>query len=303
MAAHGLVVMMTSVAWLCQSVACFDCSPVPITSDDILFYNRIPKAGGTSLVRLAHAIADSPKRPFSAVWQIMDDRNFFDEDKERSNVGSVMAKKHHHADRPMFYEQHVRLLNFSRFGYRQPIHINIVREPTERVQSSYYYQRYANIPYTAQLRSWLGEQFDWSINKCIEAEYGCKSWPWMIDNMNLMVGFFCGHHEDCRDRTSAIALERAQANVLHHYAVVGVTERYNESVWMLSQVLPTFFKTLPDFYEQKPVHNANNAKPELLTDANRRKLLTLGQDERLYDFIQGVFMERLAACRRRFPEA
>ena len=42
---------------------------------------------------------------------------------------------------PLSYVKHVNFLNFEEFGRKNPIYINMVRHPVERVISWYYYIR------------------------------------------------------------------------------------------------------------------------------------------------------------------
>ena len=42
---------------------------------------------------------------------------------------------------PFTYNKHINFINFEDFGYQNPIYINFVREPVEKVISWYYYKR------------------------------------------------------------------------------------------------------------------------------------------------------------------
>ena len=54
----------------------------------------------------------------------------------------------------------------------------------------------------------------------------------------------------CREAGNQWALEEAKRNVLHHYLVVGVTEKLRDFLAVLEATLPRFFKGASDLYAE-----------------------------------------------------
>ena len=95
------------------------------------------------------------------------------------------------------------------------------------------------------------------INECIQkgemeclADYGGKQYSivsasWSIfENAenNLLQAYFCGAGTKCMTAHSHWALQRAKENLVRFYPVVGVLERYKDTLALLESELPLFFK-------------------------------------------------------------
>lgn len=42
----------------------------------------------------------------------------------------------------MMYERHIHFVDFAKFGQPQPVYINLIRDPLQRMVSWYYFRRY-----------------------------------------------------------------------------------------------------------------------------------------------------------------
>ncbi|EDQ91213.1 uncharacterized protein MONBRDRAFT_15088 [Monosiga brevicollis MX1] len=262
-----------------------------------VFYNRVPKAASTSLKTLASQRAH--KNGYIHISStVYNDRGFFETDQEEANVQRIQAIFDQYDK--VLYDQHIRFLNFSKFGKHQPAYINMVREPISRAVSTYYFARVGQHSRRDEIRALLGEQADWDINTCIDRREECRWFTSKIEHFNLMTRFFCGHSEACRVVDDA-AFEVAKYNLEHNFVFVGVTERFAESVRVLEKILPKFFRgayrtissAAPDASRQN-VNKKAGAKPN---QENLEILQHLARyDLALYQFASGLFERKLQAC-------
>lgn len=67
----------------------------------------------------------------------------------------------------------------------------------------------------------------------------------------FIIPYFCGHDQECLKPNSRWALSRAKQNVERYYPVVGLLEYLNETVLVLENRLPMFFKGAIELYTNK----------------------------------------------------
>jgi hypothetical protein len=94
---------------------------------------------------------------------------------------------------------------------------------------------------------------DLSLDECVAqmlaangqpgARFPCSG-PFFSSQMR----YFCGFAHECRQNSSAAALDRATSNVREHFAVVGVLGELELSLGVFEHVLPGFFRGLQHFY-------------------------------------------------------
>ncbi|XKL63982.1 hypothetical protein PGB90_006346 [Kerria lacca] len=169
------------------------------------------------------------------------------------------------------------------FSLSEPIYLNVVRDPVERVISWYYYvrapwyyverkQAFPDLPLPDVM--WLKKVISVAIYYCFvlnknkknydksflqdyetciknndrECQYNEGATREGIGDHRRQSMFFCGHNEECIPFNSAEAIEKAKRVVDEYYAVVGVLEDMNTTLTVLEHYIPKFFKGAVDIY-------------------------------------------------------
>ncbi|XP_045116974.1 heparan sulfate 2-O-sulfotransferase 1-like [Portunus trituberculatus] len=205
----------------------------------VVIYNRVPKTGSTSFIGLAYDLCARNK--FNVI-HLNTTKNtptlsLTDQMRFVYNVSNWLEKK------PGIYHGHLAYLDFSRFGVsRQPIYINLIRKPLDRLVSYYYFVRYGDDLRPNHIRRRMGDKM--TLDECVVMEHpDCST-----THLWIQVPFFCGHHAECWVPGSNWALEQAKHNLIHKYFLVGVTEEMGDFVAMLDYSLPRIFKGAYDLY-------------------------------------------------------
>lgn len=248
--------------------------------DTVIIYNRVPKTGSTSFMGVAY---DLCSRNNFNVLHINTTRNshvlsLSDQVRFVHNVTNWTAKK------PGLYHGHIAFLDFKRFGIsKQPIFINIVRKPLDRLVSYYYFLRYGDDfrPYVVRRRQGNKMTFDDCV---LKREKDCDP-----ENMWLQVPFFCGHYAECWVPGSEWALSQAKLNLVQHYFLVGVTEELQDFIALLEAALPRFFQGATNYFlEGKKSHlrkTYNKMDPSPDTVAKIQASRVWQMENEFYDFV------------------
>lgn len=85
---------------------------------------------------------------------------------------------------PTSFDRHMYFTNFSYFGYQNPIYINLIRDPVDKMMSRYYYADPKN-----RKGAFLFEQCVTSGASACRLEEGRR--------YDLTIPYFCGHYTYC----------------------------------------------------------------------------------------------------------
>ncbi|KAK5979977.1 Heparin sulfate O-sulfotransferase [Trichostrongylus colubriformis] len=261
-------------------------NPVNTGSNLIVLYNRVPKTGSTTFTN-AVAYDLFKLNNFNVIHlnmtknrQIM---SLTDQSEFIENITSWRERL------PAFYHGHVAFIDFERFGKPNPIYINIVREPLERLLSHYYFLRFGDNYRVGLKRSRAGnnETFD----ECVaRGGRDCD-----MKQMWLQIPYFCGHHHFCTVVGSRLALDQAKKNLIDKYLLVGVSEQIRDFIALLERLVPRFFKGALEHFDglsENRAHLRNTKRKyppsdQTLSIIRRNEVYQLERE--FYDFAKEEF--------------
>ncbi|XP_064486551.1 uronyl 2-sulfotransferase-like [Ornithodoros turicata] len=249
-----------------------------------LFYNRVPKCGSTTLLTLLRRL--SGIHQFRHVHSKTYDKRLLSRPDQEE-----LAKMISSEPAPLSYDRHVYFLDFPSFGLSPPSYINVLREPTERIASSFYYRH--SVGRGNLSVAWRQK----SLEDCIvQGHAECSFLEGQENHWALTVPFFCGQDPHCTLIQNTWALQKAKENIDQHYTVVGVLEELNSSLALLEERLPQFFRGARHVFREQRLHqnrNKNPIKRPVPTSVREMLRKNLSHEYDLYDFVQQRFRRQL----------
>ncbi|XP_043466136.1 heparan sulfate 2-O-sulfotransferase pipe [Leptopilina heterotoma] len=260
---------------------------------NVLFFNRVPKVGSQTFMELMRRLSL---------------RNGFSFNKDRiQRVETIrlapieqlqLARMISNFLEPSVYVKHVCFTNFTEFNLPEPIYVNMVRDPVERVISWYYYVRapwyyverkqfFPDIPLPDP--AWLRKDFESCVlNDDRECKYLEGEIHEGIGDHRRQSLFFCGHSDKCMPFNTVGALERAKTSLEKQYAVVGVLEDLNTTLAVLENYIPLFFEGATEVYRDQINSftriNRNSFKPPVSEEVKELVRRNFTREIEFYQF-------------------
>ncbi|XP_023349650.1 uronyl 2-sulfotransferase [Eurytemora carolleeae] len=246
------------------------------TNSNIIIYNRVPKCASTSINNLIGKLSKLNRFgvQHSSVYHIK-----VTSFEENIKLASSFRKISESGEKVVF-DRHFYYVDWKRLGI-QPILINMIREPVERVISQFYYLRSKgrwNKLVERPARSWFEKDLEVCVlNQDPECQYDKVQ--------ELQITYFCGTEWECGDGQSWKALQKAKYNIEHEYSVVGILENFNASLAVLEAFIPGFFAGASKISERKRSSDHNsNPHPRPSSTVIQEIRIRLGNELELYNF-------------------
>ncbi|XP_059473937.1 heparan sulfate 2-O-sulfotransferase 1-like [Neocloeon triangulifer] len=249
----------------------------PEISQDFLFFNRVPKSGSEMFVLLMTWLQG--KNGFRHYrlpgGRAGNDRRL--SSLRQEEVVETVNDIRRDSALPTSFDRHMYFTNFTAFGRQNPIYINLIRDPVDKMMSRFYY---------ADLKKRKEAQ---QFEDCVGS--GAPDCNFVAGHLyDLTIPYFCGHESFCSEINNWQALERAKANVEKYFKVVGVLENLNETLAVLETSLPRYFRGVQELYFNellKPHYNKNKNNPRKMKESTRRKLeSSLKMEYDFYNFVK-----------------
>ncbi|TRY63288.1 hypothetical protein TCAL_06267 [Tigriopus californicus] len=185
---------------------------------------------------------------------------------------------------PHFFEGHFYFVDLASHGVKtQPIWINFVRDPVERIVSNFYSNRSPKRWFLAKQKP-PNDYFVKNFDACVLShDPECQFRPGQYREQQLT--YFCGNSPICREIGNHQALAMAKINVERFYSVVGLTSEMGPSLKLLSAKLPKFFQNVTSMEDE--LKHINHKPYKMPLPGVRRKLTSkLVLEMEFYEFIR-----------------
>nr|CAI5818742.1 unnamed protein product [Callosobruchus analis] len=241
-----------------------------------LFLNHVPKCGAEILILLLQRLQGFNN--FRHVRLKNGNKRFLTRIQQENLVYEVYDRMKKEAV-PLSFDRHVYFINFTSFDRQLPVYINLIRNPVDKVISRTFYK--------SKSRSKFYED-------CLTSNTSTNCNFKNGKPYDLSIPYFCGHYQPCMELNIDWALQIAKSNVEKYYTVVGVLEKLNDTMDVLEQKIPYFFKGAKKIYGQELLGISKNKYVPKVSDVIRKRLIeSLAKELEFYDWIKARLQRQL----------
>ncbi|XP_033635408.1 uronyl 2-sulfotransferase-like isoform X4 [Asterias rubens] len=201
-----------------------------------------------------------------------------------------------------FFSAHFGYINYE--WPSPPMVISLVRDPVERLMSSYYYSMYgdneksaATLSYVKSMRSKMAQAMGGNTTVPTLSECILQDLPFCTDHKRLFttLKYFCGNDLRCSN-LSEWTYNQTVKNIDASLAV-GLTEEFEDYLRVLEQLVPSLFEGLVTIYKKPSSVEAGKTyatktkhhKEPLTPQAQEKLLHVLQMEYRIYNYIKNRF--------------
>ncbi|CAH1802374.1 unnamed protein product [Owenia fusiformis] len=271
-------------------------------NEDLIIYTEVPKCASTTFMQILSNACDSSKKYSTHYTKPLVIQNLLKVTDLSRRQKFVKTQVLPFTKKPYIFRGHLGFFDFNELGYKQPLFIDLVRDPVERWISLYYYQT-SNSALRKRLKlspdeikQTLGYCLQFWIRQtncegrdvketaaCLNTRpfSGCKG----AHIKPIYPEWFSGKYMDIN--TSMVSIERAKTNIEKYYTFIGITEHFKETLVAMETILPRFKNELSVAYKQKKEKRENvgrnKVRPNNASIAVMKEVLA--DDYDLYKFI------------------
>ncbi|XP_042868859.1 heparan sulfate 2-O-sulfotransferase pipe-like [Penaeus japonicus] len=275
------------------------------TPDTIwLFYNRIPRAAGQTVVSLLKSLSadldyQHQEHVYRTPWQ-----RLMSEEEQRN-----LATWFEYNFWPKTYDRFSLFINFTQhrspYVKLRPAYMTVARDPVDKFVSYFRFKRvdHERVKTEMSLRErqqpGTGRKWYWKkLEDCVLKEDPECDLKEGTEDFISAIPFLCGQHDYCIKHGNSWALQKAKFNAEYEYSVVGLVEHWNMTLAVLEHFLPSFFQGVQqrywdaEFKDQRTV-NKNPKKYKPVSETVLKVLKNkMAHEYELYEFLkQRLFLQ------------
>ncbi|XP_047477183.1 uronyl 2-sulfotransferase-like isoform X2 [Penaeus chinensis] len=258
----------------------------------LLVYNRIPKCASSTMQAIFRRL--SSHLGFVHISSLVYNQRLLNHGEQLELVENLTGALRAAPTHTLSYDRHLYYTNFTELGSEAPVYVNIVRDPVERFISSFYYrrsqERLNRIPVQGRTATPSPKWLNRTVEQCVLAgDNECAFRPG--DEKEMMLTYFCGHHDFCRIVGHKDALQVAKQVVSQDYSVVGLVEHMEISLLLMEALVPRFMVGASQVYSSRKqkeqlMVNKNQEKPEVPVEIREKLLQRMADDFEFYNFLE-----------------
>ena len=252
-----------------------------LSSTNILFFIRLPKCASTTFVDFLYRLS----KPSDFFLEFNPSGAYNWKEEEKISVSQQCSRRLLLKNK-LVYARHFYFIDFTEYGIINFSYVTIIRNPIDRVVSSYLYYHFSSRKHIQYILK--PEHRNESLSTCLLHQHeGCTH--------NLVTKYFCGHAAWCKLGDKR-ALNTAKSNLRNHFAVVGVMEDMQLSVEVMRRILPQFFAVDSQSNLTLPALNKNEKEVMLSEDERLEIARTNAADMELYEYALQLLHDQATQC-------
>merc|ERR1712029_27881 len=123
----------------------------------------------------------------------------------------------------------------------------------------------------------------------------CQFNPQSMYLREQQLTFFCGSAPECKVMGSRAALEKAKFNAEKYFSVIGLSEDFQLSLFVMEHYLPRYFLGASQLYQKrtkKQKLNKTKIKEELTAEAKAILRVNMTLEYEFYEFVKERLMKQ-----------
>ena len=271
-------------------------NPFTFKNARLVLYNRVPKCGSAATFHTFRSLANH-SHLYIAAMSYGGPKGNHGTKERRDRIAEYLINSTNNSQLPIFYARHLPFIDVTSLNLSFPAYVNVVREPLERVQSLYFYNRF-------RLNYIPKHEWKVSFEKCVNGSVTCPKTKASL--LSSFLHYFSGGAEVSHYFRSR--LKQAKSNIKRHFAVVGLTEDLQSFYKLMEYMFPDIFNGLVSVNQERVLTgsdhmNTGKGKSQLPAQALAIIKKYLWADFDLYDFIRQRFYAQLGQVEKHIEMA
>ncbi|CAH1778955.1 unnamed protein product [Owenia fusiformis] len=263
-------------------------SPHPETTPNTLFYTRMPKCGSTTILDYLKMLQNRNDFQVYHYKYVKIAHEISEHSKTEETFLRTFQNETDNTVKKLAFVRHLGYFNFTKRGFRQPLLIDMLRDPVERAISLFYFVRQ---PSEATRRHLSRSVINETLSQCLAREGEKQRCV-----IPTYVAWF-NHFTPRIDPKDVKFINRAKHIIEKEYVCVGILEQLNESLTVFSKLIPQYFGGIQDYIKENTKRNnigsLRKGRDELPKETIDTIVDAVASDYEIYNFVVQLFNSKV----------